>query len=73
LRALLPSIEELPQLTWNHAFEYCVLEKQSPYLLNFKVRLARHDIVLSEQVLEAAPALVRLELTSAFEDRAVLG
>lgn len=56
----------------NSHFEPCFLEKQAPYLLNFSVRIENDGTLFSVEVLVAAPALVKIELTSISRDHPVL-
>ena len=67
LRALLPSVQDLGQFKWRHGFEACFRKVQAPCLTTFAVRLEEVDededrAVFSSNVLEAAPAVTRLQI-----------
>lgn len=60
LRALLPSVKELPFLNWENAIESCFLELKAPYVHSFTTCLANEEAVFPENVLEAVPAIETL-------------
>ena len=62
LRALLPSVKDLERFEWRHSFEACLREVQLPFLLFLALWLGYNEElqVFSCNVLEAAPALVKL-------------
>lgn len=62
LRALLPSVKELPPLFWNQAFDPCFLEAPAPYLTSLDIRVEEDGAVFSSGVLEAAPALLQINI-----------
>jgi len=64
LRALLPSVKDLEQFEWRHGFEACFREVQAPCLTTFAVWLGYDEdrAVFSCSVLEAAPALTKLQI-----------
>lgn len=64
LRALLPSVKELPLFEWNQAHESCFLDAQATYLTTFHINLEEWADVFSCGVLEAAPALVEIKIGS---------
>lgn len=71
LCALLPSIRELIYFDWSDAFEPCFREVQAPHLTSMEVSLKGSGGVLSWNVFEAVPALVRLAIE--FSDAPHLG
>jgi hypothetical protein len=62
LRALLPSLEKFGTFTWQDAFEPHFLESKAPSLEEFCCRCEHFGTVFSSKVLEAAPALLRVEV-----------
>ena len=69
LRALLPSLKKLNTslkkfntFTWQNAFEPYFLESKAPCLEEFRCRIEDFGPVFSPNVLEAAPALLRIEV-----------
>ena len=63
LRALLPSLKKFGTFTWRNEFEPYFLESKAPCLEDFRCRSEDFGSVFSSKVLEAAPALFRIEMT----------
>lgn len=67
LRALLPSVNELPPLTWHASFEACFCESQWPFVTRLEVFLDEESFeadmtVFSSDVLASMPSIVTIKL-----------
>lgn len=63
LRALLPSVKELPLLTWDNAYQASFCEVKAPYLRVFRCECKNSQTVPCD-VFEAAPALATIDIWS---------
>lgn len=61
---MLPSVNELPKLSWNSELNQCFCEVQAPYLRTFSSRLAELGLIISCDVSIVAPALVNIKFQS---------
>ena len=71
MRALLPSVKELPSLTWHPAVGPCFIEIQPQYLNRIEVgfwNISSETSTFSWKVLAAAPAIETIALTHLFEE-----
>lgn len=74
LRALLPSVKELPSFQWRHAFEACFVEVKAPFLTVLHVPIDEEDeTIFSWKALEAAPALHTIRTDDMGETSDLLG
>lgn len=63
LRDLLPSVKELPLLTWDNAYQASFCEVKAPYLRVFRCERKNSQTVPCD-VFEAAPALATIDIWS---------
>lgn len=62
LRALLPSLKKFGTFKWQSAYEQYFLESKAPRLEDFRCQCEHFGSVFLSKTLEAAPALLRIEV-----------